>query len=121
VIDDLIDELDETLTWIQGSDYEHCLVRHIERAASLFTVLFCLEYEPDDAALRRVAELERLDGRANIFFERCVNGGCPPDIKVGVTCRYADCHPCWLAWARRESARITRRKAAARLARRGKP
>jgi len=60
VIDDLIDELDETLTWIQGSDYEHCLVRHIERAASLFTVLFCLEYEPDDSARLRAAKLERL-------------------------------------------------------------
>jgi len=106
VIDDLIDELDKTLTWIQGSDYEHCLVRHIERAASLFTVLFCLEYEPDDSARLRAAKLE---GLIVAFAANEVYRGTMDYVQKAADDLYA------------AAARIAKRKPAARLARRGKP
>ena len=110
MIDDLIDELDETLTWIQGSDYEHCLVRHIERAASLFTVLFCLEYEPDDSARLRAAKLERLIVKAG--------------PSIAAIAKSYHLYPDFVQTIRpliAASARIAKRKAAARLARQGKP
>ena len=55
------------------------------------TIMFCLEYEPDDAARLRAAKLEA--------------------IIVG----------CWPKDCASEAARIAKRKPAARLARRGKP
>ena len=43
------------------------------------------------------------DARADVFLQRCMDSGCPPDLGFG-PCRYISCRPCWLAWARRRQA-----------------